>query len=48
MVVASLPAGLSKMLLLCDVGGDAALPVADEAAGGWSSLRKGSGDSEEV
>lgn len=38
-VVASLPAGLSTMSTSREVGGEAALPGAGEAAGGSSSFR---------
>ena len=40
-VVESLPAGLSAMSASREVGGEAALPVAGDAAGGSSSFRDG-------
>ena len=40
-VVESLPAGLSAMSASREVGGEAALPVAGDAAGGLSSFRDG-------
>lgn len=46
-VVVSLPAGLPTMSTFRVVGADAALPVAEEAAGGLTSFREGSGGSEE-
>lgn len=46
-LVASLPAGQSTMSASSKVGGEAALPVAGEAAGGLSSFRGKSGGSEE-
>lgn len=46
-MVASLPAGLSTISGLRKVGGEAALRVDGATAGGLSSFRGGSGDSEE-
>lgn len=46
-MVASLPAGLSTMSAFRKVGGEAALRVDGATAGGSSSFRGGSGDSEE-
>lgn len=46
-VVASLPAGRSTVSTSSEVGGEAALPIAGEAAGGSTSFGEGSGGSEE-
>ncbi len=45
--VASLPAGLSTVSTLREVGGEVALLVAGAAAGGSSSFGESSGDREE-